>query len=188
MWFNSTLSGGAAVALLPFRPAGSRWGTKAFYFLHGPAAAPTMFLLFGDGTVKFPPIGFPAIVPPAPLSWRGDVGEGIERDWEFSEAVESRIGGQAWWREDLRALWNRRTGEVISPPAWMPQQPGENQFVSWGVQHLPQIVNRRGVAAKNAARFVRVHIDFLQPENDDRLFWYAQNRVYQVWPPYSKGG
>ncbi len=168
-----------------FKPAGSRWGTSAYYYDYDAGGGLFKFLLFGDGTMIAPPGGFPTIVPPAPVAWTGDVGEGVARDWVFSQADPARLGGSVWWREDLQSLWNRKLDELVTPPGWMTSMPGENAFCRWRAFPIPTALTKLGKVRINAQKRVRIEIAYLQPPDTARLWWYAENRTYQVWPPYN---
>jgi hypothetical protein len=183
-----TLSVGAMLIRPNFRPAGTRWGATGWYYEDPRLEVPFTYLVFGDGSMISPPAEFPAIVPGAEIRWRGDVGEGVERDWVFTQADETRLGGTGWWREDVSSLWNRKLDEFILPPAWMTSTPGVNGFCSWRAEPLAQVLTKRGKVRINAKRLVRIIVDYSQPITSNRLMWYAENRIYQVWPPYSGGG
>lgn len=170
-----------------FRPAGTRFGTSAYYYEYVSGAQIFTYLVFGDGSMISPPVDFPAIVPGAEIRWRGDVGEGVEREWVFTQSLGDRLGGTSFWRADLGALWNRRLDEVISPPSWMTATPGRNEFCSWIAEAVPPVLTKTGKSRINARRLVRIKIDYLQPTALNRLAWYAENRIYQVWPPYFRG-
>ena len=159
-----------------------------WYYEYTNQAGPFTYLVFGDGSMIAPPPGFPVISPPASIQWRGDVGEGIERDWEFVQGDEARLGSQAWWRSDLNSLWNRRLDEVITPPSWMPQAPGQNEFVRWAAVPILTPPTKRGKVRINGQQRVLIEVTYLVPVGAARLAWYAENRSYQVWPPYVRGG
>ncbi len=161
----------------------SRFGRVAWYYREGLSGSDRTWILYGDGTMTTNPEGWGAPDAEGVRRWFGPRGDGTAWEWEFHPADLSRLGGGLWWRADLLALWNPKTNEESPPPDWMPPHPGANAFVRWGVVPLPIKHNKSGEVRKNARKSVRISIAYLSPLVPQRPRWYAENLIYQVWPP-----